>query len=1582
MTNSLDEQWGRPDGALVELLEERRGQRIRSYLANPHDIAEHVAIERRMREGGYRDRPLLEVVQNGADAIREAGEAGRIDVVLTEDALVVANTGRCLDAEGVASLLQSHLSSKRGAQIGRFGLGFKSILGLSDRPALLSRSIGLQFDARRTDQALSAAGLDTTDLAIPILRMAWPVDAPTRLRSSKVLTQLGQWAETLLILPLSDASLQERLAGEFKAFPAEFILFCGVELALSFEDRRTGWRRTLNCLRDGVHAVLDDTGSETTWQVFQRSVTPCGTDVLADAGSLFERPEIPMAWAVPTRDGRTDAGRFWAFFPLAEHARVPGILNAPWKTSDDRSSVLQGAYNDWLIDEFAAMVVDSYPSLHEESDPGAVLEYLPRRTGGDDFADQLSAGIWKRVPELALVADTTGTLRVAAELRLAPVDDVGLQQSWARLAPGGSRLEIVHASVRSSRDRIGRWRRLRYGTWETSADRKTVADSDGADRLSTSAWIEAVATVEQGEAVEVLKFVESVLAFSLTQAASTRVVLDSGVMQSRVIPTSNGLLVAAKRDGERPLYLPGAEQPPADAHTVASAVGSHIEARRILSHVLRVPEFSPAAWEASLVAQICMGNDWDEIWCVLSAAPRGLAERALSTARAARVSVKVRSMEGTWYAPSRLLLPGELVSVSVASEEMNQRFFADSGTDEGLRALLLAAGVREAPKRYPWPEGSSMPSLLQRYHCDAEGAFEAVRREGEFQRPHAGYVAPLGRNSYAWPLDALQGGSLAVRAELTAWALEQPDLCSTTHVGHMTRQEAYPVVVFQGWLSWVIEAYGILKLEGGYIPLREILGVAKQEWLQVLPDLVDRLAPIRELASSTNANSALPLPTSALWAALEASALNYNADSTRLALYRSMAESGFELSTMYLAGVEIQVEKVYVTGSASKAELARQAGHAVLDVSPRGLKHLRSLGSQDLEQHLEVIWSPSSPPVAFSEFFFEIGVEQSWWAKTAPRVAVGSLGLQLGDSRMPMLGGAILVDTEIRVDAEELLTDRPRVLDHTLKLLVASGRLALPDGADLTAGANSRRRNHVASAPTVAERLLRAVGESTNPLLERLVAPLRPVCVGIDEGRIAELFLATHGPDSLRTLTPVLDQQGLAPPGRWTGTGESLAFVRALGFPDEYAGGITGHRTPWEEVRGLVRLKPLHDYQADIVGQLAALFASTDGRRRAILSLPTGAGKTRIAVQALVERVLMRRGSPLVLWVAQQDELCEQAVQCFIQVWANLGPEGQRLRVSRLWGGFGVGLSELDAGPQVVVATIQSLGNRFDTDGFSWLSQPDAVVVDEAHYGTTPTYTGLLKWFASADETDPAPLLGLTATPFRGFDERETDRLSKRFDRRLIPSAEEQPALYKRLQDKGVLARVQQQLLESPVSFDFSEDELNEIARFAFGRFPSSAARRLGRNEERNRLIVERILGLDELDKVLVFACSVEHAQLLAGLLNLRGRKSAAIAGDTGRGLRQSFIDEFLDGDLRVLTNYGVLTTGFDAPQVDTIVLARPTFSPVLYQQMIGRGLRGPLNGGKESCRLINVFDNLARFGDRLAFHHFTGLWDERPKAD
>ena len=78
---------------------------------------------------------------------------------------------------------------------------------------------------------------------------------------------------------------------------------------------------------------------------------------------------------------------------------------------------------------------------------------------------------------------------------------------------------------------------------------------------------------------------------------------------------------------------------------------------------------------------------------------------------------------------------------------------------------------------------------------------------------------------------------------------------------------------------------------------------------------------------------------------------------------------------------------------------------------------------------------------------------------------------------------------------------------------------------------------------------------------------------------------------------------------------------------------------------------------------------------------------------------------------------------------------------------------------------------------------------------------------------------------------------------------------------------------------------------------------------------------------------------------------------------------------MNILINYEVLTTGFDSTNIRCVFITRPTQSIVLYSQMLGRGLRGPMMGGNEECLLVDIKDNLGRYDADMAFSHFDAYW-------
>jgi superfamily II DNA or RNA helicase len=454
---------------------------------------------------------------------------------------------------------------------------------------------------------------------------------------------------------------------------------------------------------------------------------------------------------------------------------------------------------------------------------------------------------------------------------------------------------------------------------------------------------------------------------------------------------------------------------------------------------------------------------------------------------------------------------------------------------------------------------------------------------------------------------------------------------------------------------------------------------------------------------------------------------------------------------------------------------------------------------------------------------------------------------------------------------------------------------------------------------------------------------------------------------------------------RWhPGKGWARHFVRVLGFPAVFAG-LPGARCEPEtiEVEPFRPLPDLERFQEQLVTAVRGVLQAPAGSNRGLLTLPTGAGKTRTAVEALLG---WRRQAPdprSVLWIAQSDELCEQAVQAFREVWIDHGHRDSSIRdtlvVSRLWGPQ----RRVPEAAGVVVASIQKLhaiwrgedsARRDDLADLA--GDLGVILVDEAHRMLASSYGEVLEFLGidlSGGRPSALPLLGLTATPFRGVEE-ETRALARRFHGNLLrPALSDDPIAELRAME--VLSHPDHEVLR----YDGRGYALEENADYQeyfdrFGDFHPGLLEELGEESARNRGILERLCALPPDWPVLFFGCSVEHATAIAVLLRRRERSAATVTAETRAATRRALIEEFRAGRISVLCNFGVLTTGFDAPKVRALVIARPTASPVLYAQMIGRGMRGPRFGGTERCLVIDVEDNI-RFHGQMAFTRYGEYW-------
>ncbi|MBT3447924.1 MAG: DEAD/DEAH box helicase family protein [Bacteroidetes Order II. Incertae sedis bacterium] len=368
-----------------------------------------------------------------------------------------------------------------------------------------------------------------------------------------------------------------------------------------------------------------------------------------------------------------------------------------------------------------------------------------------------------------------------------------------------------------------------------------------------------------------------------------------------------------------------------------------------------------------------------------------------------------------------------------------------------------------------------------------------------------------------------------------------------------------------------------------------------------------------------------------------------------------------------------------------------------------------------------------------------------------------------------------------------------------------------------------------------------------------------------------------------------------------------------------------------------------------------------------LVQLPTGAGKTRTALDGIIQSIVTGHIQS-VLWLAHSVELCVQACDSFENTWKHTGDRDFQL--VRLWGSLK--LKSDDFLDSFVVGSFSKVTNIFKAKSDDWarlVKDVDLIVIDEAHKAQAPTIQELLSCFKEND----VKIMGLTATPGRGASSLSENldlvhTFKHLFDSKLLG---DDPITT--LQERGILSRTKHEFVEintSNVKPGSLQDEYD---------FSNRLLKQLASDENRNQQIVDLVARkVGEGKPTIVFACSVEHAKHLALLCAKKGLLSSSVHFKMRSAHRSKIIKSFTSGDIAVITNFGVLSTGFDAPKTGCVVITRPTTSIVLYSQMVGRGLRGPLMGGTETCEVVDVRDNAVAFGDLdEVYNYFKHYWTD-----
>lgn len=381
--------------------------------------------------------------------------------------------------------------------------------------------------------------------------------------------------------------------------------------------------------------------------------------------------------------------------------------------------------------------------------------------------------------------------------------------------------------------------------------------------------------------------------------------------------------------------------------------------------------------------------------------------------------------------------------------------------------------------------------------------------------------------------------------------------------------------------------------------------------------------------------------------------------------------------------------------------------------------------------------------------------------------------------------------------------------------------------------------------------------------------------------------------------------------------------------------------------QNLISLGYPHPYQNLVKLELGERIRKSSGKYRALVVMPTGSGKTRTAVEFMIDFIRLRKKSNI-LWIVESPNLSEQSLQTFKSLWQLRGD--RLIKVHRCFSKF-VPKINFSNGTNVIFGAFDKMkGLQNNNDRFfnNIKESTNLMIIDEAHFSLAETYEEVI---SDIERNSPdIKKIGLTATPMRSGD-TEFYNLKDYFNANLIDFKDEENNVIndplKFLQKKQYLANLDIEYLSIP-----EEDILEDSKEF-------------------NDKVIERIQNsLKEHKQIIIFAMSKDHAVALNILLQAKGIKSECIIGDTSTADRINYFNKFktninLDPNkypksfqLNVLINYNILSTGIDLPRVDELYLLRKFGNETTAMQVLGRALRGKKNGGNLKNKVISIKGN------------------------
>lgn len=1536
----MNAMWEGVSGELAKHVDAQTNQCLAAYRAKPNLIEQDAGIEISNVEGGYGRKQLHELVQNAADAL--VGNQGRIALVLANRKLYCANEGRPLTKSGIETLMASHLSRKRDEEIGRFGLGFKSVLGISDAPEIISRGVSIRFD--RESSAQLARSIDPNAGRTPVLRMGTAFDPIAEAAEDSTLNELMSWASTVVRLPLRPDV--DWLGDSLLAFPSEFLLFSEHIERLELRDVSSGEHRDWRAERDGTQVTLVSEGSSARWRVYRTSHEPSPA-ARKDAGEISGRGHVDLAWAVPEK-GRARVGTFWSYFPTNSRTTLSGIINAPFKTNEDRHDILDGLYNrEILTAVLPDLVSRNLTDLVDPQDPASILDLLPGRGKEDrSWADALiNDPIMRAVAAVPCLPDMDCRLMRPGKVKLQPEflsEFASWKPRWA--AVDGRPSDWVHGSVDRTAERRSKAERL--------------VGLGGSKARGIGEWLHDLAAsagiVGSQEAIKLAALIDREAGEHMMEMRKATFVLAAD--GSLKLPKS-GLIFLPETDDEH------------TAEFVHPAVAANGDVRRALEQLSigRLDQRGRLrAQVARMVQSTVSGPLVEGLWNLTRGLPVEQAAQVLEAGFGAG-NCPVRTLARRTEPIVKVLLPGTIVPADGSRDAANAVDMVFHAKDVALLRRLgaVAEPQLESPRKDEvWFKAWEVAARDGYVEWASE---RGLRVSGAKVRIVAGTTI-RGLDITAGLSDE---GKLALtqcvlRSSTKPWLLD-----STSNNGQSSMPFPNPAL-------WWMKRHGFVDTAFGIRPVVDSFAS--------VPGIPDSLIPVARIpADQARAlglsdrirerewNRILIRP----WRFLEQDQLNQ--------LYGIAAKIGApapeEIGVTFSSNKTlVSPEEAYATWSVADYEALTQHGYPAVLAGDSDQKAalIDRWCLQDAHGVIsrKVLAAESGEHILLAEKFPGLGA----FVRPVPEVELvpcSDLSVEIAADGS---SGSTVTDHQILRDGEDTVYFRHELDDATLLTgLAVELHLGLSDSDQRkiheidARGEVNKLRQRVRAEKSEDRKLVLLAGvealEKEIPAGAKTIAERRRG-KKLDAEEIAAMARASKGASLLSRLAPAIEEKGVSLP-RLSGGVQASAAVQGLGLPAEYAGSRTSAPAPRFQVIGPVALPPLHGYQEQVVEKLLDVLGPR-GLNRGIVALPTGSGKTRVAVEALIRFMRESDTEPLIVWIAQSDELCEQAVETWSYTWSAIAPPGAKLTISRLWGANDA--TPAEDGAHLVVATDAKLLSLARKGHHGWLTDAEVVLVDEAHTSISKTYTELFVWLKRGTRERDRTLIGLSASPYRGNNEDQTKGLVNRYDSNLLTDDVFGADPHSELQDMGILARVKHLELEGMTLTPAKVRRASDSEAMHLDDYRIDLNQVAG-DHDRNKAILDSLEALPANMTALVFAASVQHAEVLAAVLANSGIPAAPIAGYTPAPERRRLIQRFKEGEIRVLTNYNVLSQGFDAPKVGAVYVTRPTFSPNRYQQMIGRGLRGPLNGGSEEVLIVNVRDNIDAFGTQLAFHHFDGLW-------